>query len=71
MPYTIIAQVIFGILKFLLKRAENKDKAEESFMKLVKRMDKLAMENSALREKYISMKEEMRKEEEKTNPKDG
>jgi len=63
MQWTIITNMAWAILKFMINRSSKKDKAEKSFMDLVKRMDKLAKENTELREKYIGLKEDLRKQD--------
>lgn len=54
--WTIISQVAWGLIKFLMARSANKDKAEKQFSKIVSKMDEYAKRDADRKKKYDEIK---------------
>lgn len=71
--WTVIANVAWGLIKFLMARSTRKDKAEQQFTKIIKQMDEFAKADIEINKKYEQMKQELvdkrkKEEEELKNP---
>jgi cell shape-determining protein MreC len=63
--WTTVLNIVWVIIKWTMTRSEKSDKAQQSLMELVRRMDQQAQKHASLRKEYEELKASLVKKEEK------